>query len=65
MQIDVGQRSDTLVVHVLRYGRALCPLSGIPREWPAGHKWVPIGDLENCTCPACKEVATALLRQEG
>lgn len=48
------------VVHVLHHGRALCPQEGIPRDWPVGHKWVPIGCANESNCDPCKAVAKEL-----
>lgn len=48
-------------VHVLHWGRALCPIPGVPRDWPAGHYWVPIGDAHNATCPTCLAAVPKML----
>lgn len=45
------------VIHFLRDGRAICGLSGIPREWPLGHAWT--GEPEAVSCNDCN---TQLLR---
>jgi hypothetical protein len=45
-------------VHVIRFGRALCGLKGVPDAWPPGHRWVAFNDpanLHQVTCPRCKE----------
>lgn len=45
------------IVHILRYGSALCGLEGLPRDWPDGHLWTEEGDPEvNCEgcLAACK-----------
>jgi hypothetical protein len=42
-------------VHVLSHGFSLCHLSGTPREWPEGHRWVSVEDGRRATCPTCKE----------
>jgi hypothetical protein len=44
------------VVHVLWTGKALCPLQGVPSEWPENHKWVPLLDPkldEVVNCQPC------------
>lgn len=45
-----------VVVHILHHGRALCPQPGVPRDWPRGHKWLSIADVEaglQSNCPGC------------
>ena len=45
------------VVHVLRYGRALCGQPGLPVDWPAGHCWISFEDTKIAsavTCAKCK-----------
>ena len=43
-------------IHILRTGVSLCPLIGVPGEWPEGHKWVSLyetEDLEKVNCGLC------------
>ncbi len=40
-------------VHVLHEGRALCGMPGLPRDWPAGHKWTRIDEIKDATCNVC------------
>lgn len=47
------------MIHVLFHGRALCPLEGVPAEWPDGHSWVSLDQSRLCTCPGCKKVLEA------
>ena len=42
-----------MTVHILRAGRALCGLTGFPRDWPPSHRWVPEADADAATCHAC------------
>ncbi len=45
-----------MVVHILQYGRSLCGLPGVPRDWPEGHQWVSIQDecvADDATCRKC------------
>jgi hypothetical protein len=48
-----------MVVHVLFHGFALCQFDlHVPREWPAGHRWVDVFDAEKlATCEPCKKKA--------
>jgi oligoribonuclease len=49
---------DAPRVHVLYEGLALCGFwSGVPGEWPPGHRWVSYqeeGVLDHSNCDACK-----------
>lgn len=40
-------------VHIVRGGRSLCLMQGVPGEWPDGHVWVAIDDKDKATCPEC------------
>lgn len=52
-----------ITVHILYRGHTLCEHSteyGIPRDWPAGHKWVGLDDVHQLgvlgagvTCQHC------------
>ena len=46
-------------IHVLHYGRALCPIAGIPRDWPLGHRWVTLACWQDATCTECRSAAQA------
>ena len=49
------------IVHILQNGLALCQFSReVPGNWPNGHKWACIDDVENVTCLSCKEQAELL-----
>ena len=41
--------------HILWHGQALCGLRGLPRAWPAGHKWVALDDREHMHDVDCQE----------
>ena len=47
------QHNDDLVIHILLHGRAYCGIEGVPRVWPAKHKWVPVVDRKDANCPGC------------
>lgn len=32
-------------VHILWNGAALCPLRGLPKDWPSGHRWISFKDV--------------------
>ena len=50
------------LVHVLRYGFAICGFStAVPREWPRGDRWVDVFDWEKATCAGCRSRAPELL----
>ncbi|MHB8107661.1 MAG: hypothetical protein ACYDH4_09600 [Candidatus Cryosericum sp.] len=51
-----GKASTVNVVHILREGRALCGLSGLPQDWPAGEYWLSEGDARGATCEGCLRV---------
>lgn len=57
-----------MVLHILRGGRPLCPL-GPPRDWPAGHKWVSLYDLETGAAlggaEVCAECLTVYRKRRG
>ncbi len=58
---------ETKEVHVLRWGRALCPALIpllFPKDWPEGHKWVGIQQHEDATCEPCKQRALEILEAE-
>jgi hypothetical protein len=43
-------------LHILRHGRVMCGLQGVPSAWPAGHGWVSFEDVNaatTATCTAC------------
>lgn len=43
-------------VHILRHGRTLCGMPGVPADWPEGHKWVGLNDeglADDATCRKC------------
>ena len=51
-------------VHVLHEGRPLCGFSNdVPANWPGGHLWVGIKDVEDSTCAGCKSKAQELKSQ--
>lgn len=43
------------VVHILYVGSTLCGMGEgmFPGEWPVGHVWTYLHDLENVTCETC------------
>ena len=46
----------SVTTHGLVAGWPLCGFtSKVPRDWPSGHNWVPVSDLERITCPGCRE----------
>ena len=46
------------IVHALLYGLPLCGFSSrTPGNWPEGHMWVGVKDVERISCPRCKEEA--------
>lgn len=54
-----------VVVHILDRGRALCPLKGIPRDWPQGHKWLSIADIEAGVESNCKDCIAGYRTKRG
>ena len=47
-------KSDEVVVHILRAGKALCGFSVVkPLEWPAGHLFVAELNWEVANCAEC------------
>ena len=52
-----------VTIHVLRHGRALCGLPGLPRDWPEGHRWVSSLSVEEATCAPCKARHEELRRE--
>jgi len=48
-----------MIVHILHQGFTLCGFGRgqFPGEWPAGHKWTYLNDLEGVTCKACLAAA--------
>ncbi len=47
-----------MIVHVLEKGYPLCGFSSeLPRDWPEGHKWTGLNDLEPATCLECRAAA--------
>lgn len=53
--------TDAPIVHALQYGFALCRFGDtVPGNWPDGHRWVGLDEMENVTCPDCLEVTNAL-----
>ncbi len=42
-------------VHILKGGRALCGMPGLPGEWPPGNVWVGLDDPA-ADCEACVAV---------
>lgn len=55
--IEAGLVDDvepTFTVHILATGLPLCGFStGVPKNWPEGHKWVSITDPEDANCQKC------------
>ena len=44
-----------IVVHVLRHGLAVCKFSvALPKDWPAGHRWVYEQQRDHVTCVDCR-----------
>lgn len=65
LRLERGEE-PTPWVHVLHGGWALCPLPGIPGEWPPGHRWVAVADAEKATCPHClREMTEAAAKKES
>lgn len=56
---------EATLIHVLRFGRALCPIEGVPSDWPEGHKWVGIQQHAQATCTCCAERAKEILAEQG
>lgn len=44
----------TPTVHILRAGRTLCNMPGLPKDWPKDHVWVGDAQAEEATCARCK-----------
>lgn len=41
------------IIHLLSEGRALCPMPGIPKDWPDGHLFVSLAEPDPANCPEC------------
>lgn len=41
----------TLTVHFMQLGQTPCQMTGVPKDWAAGHRWS--GDWEDVTCQEC------------
>ena len=41
------------IIHLLDGGRALCGQPGVPRDWPANHRWAAEADADKVNCPEC------------
>jgi hypothetical protein len=51
-----------LIVHLLWYGLPLCRFNtGLPSNWPEGHRWVGLNDDDKTpvNCPECVRLLTA------
>ena len=49
---------ENLIVHVLHHGVTLCSMPGVPRDWPAGNRFVTVaearaGAAHNINCEPC------------
>ncbi len=52
------------VVHTLWAGRPPCGFtSATPNHWPEGHSMAHHWQLDDVTCPACKDFASAKVRE--
>jgi len=49
--------NSTKIIHALHHGISLCRMSGMPVDWPEGHFWVRLDELDKVTCAACLEAA--------
>lgn len=60
---EVGNaRRDTVRVHILHLGKALCRfVDKQPRHWPRGHLWVRMGS--EADCPGCLATRDEIIRQ--
>jgi len=45
--------TSRFVVHLLRYGRALCGQPGTPNTWPDDHRWVDDVHWVDVSCLPC------------
>lgn len=41
------------IVHLLRHGRSLCGMPGVPADWPSGHAWVDDHGKKYANCSRC------------
>lgn len=49
------KRSQTRIVHLLRYGKTLCQMPGTPNTWSDEHRFIIDGQpLTLVTCPTCR-----------
>ncbi len=46
----------SLIVHILKHGKALCGMTGVPREWHESHHWTRY--LHVATCQDCLHQAS-------
>ena len=50
-----------MTVHVLLYGLPLCNFTTeAPAFWPAGDRWVYLGEAAKANCPGCIETADGI-----
>ena len=45
-----------MIVHILYHGQAFCGQPGLPKDWPADHRWVLPSDRKDATCQKCLRV---------
>ncbi len=45
-----------MIVHILYHGQAFCGQPGLPKDWPADHRWVAPSDSKDATCEKCLSV---------
>lgn len=52
-------------VHLLKHGRSLCGMPGLPKDWPEGHVWVSVKDEELASEVTCGKCVSRLIDPSG
>jgi len=66
-KVKVVKPPEGIIVHALLAGKTLCQrlppnllADKMPCDWPEGHLWTYVEDLDNITCEECKNQAVGV-----